>query len=170
MDVTMRNYWKNLVIGTAFLGLLAVIGGTFAKPLWAQVRAAMVRDIDTPALAPYRATVEFSLCCINDQRRLITVPVGKRLVLEHISYYSAGQTGDELIFGAFRNGQFGPMVVNFEIRPPHASAASGFTIQDGAMPVKAYFEPGDDVWLSVSHNSGVSRTIQVQVNGYFVTP
>lgn len=165
----MNHYKKHLAVWAAFLCLSAIIGGTLAKPLWAQVRATLVRDIDTPALAPFRATVDYPLCCINDQRKVITVPAGKRLVLEHMSYYSSGQTGDELIFVAVRHGQFGPLVATLDVHPAHVSAASGFVIQEASSLVKAYFEPGDEVWVSVSHSSGAARNVQMQINGYYVT-
>lgn len=166
----MQRYKKHLMACAVVLCLASILGDTLAKPLLAQVRATLVRDIDTPALAPFRANIEYPMCCINDQRRVVTVPAGKRLVVEHISFYSSAQTGDEIIFGALRNGQFGSLVVVFELHPPHVSASSGFTIQEGSQPVKAYFEPGDDVWVSVSKSTGLSRNVQVQVNGYFVTP
>src|SRR5258708_30270651 len=59
--------------------------GVFAKPVWAQVRAALVRDVDNPALAPFSGTVRFSFSGLNTQALLTTVPAGKRLVVEHVS-------------------------------------------------------------------------------------
>lgn len=168
----MKNWKHYAVIVMVLITAAIILGGVFAEPVWAQVRPALVRDIDTPALAPFTASVDYTLCCLNDQRLLTTVPAGKRLVIDHISYYSAGEAagGDELIFGALRNGQFGPLMVILEIHPPHASATSSFTIQDGSQPVKAYFEAGQEVWVSASHNTGGARSLQMRVTGHFITP
>lgn len=154
----------------ALLGVVGVVGAWFAKPVVAQVRAALVRDVDAPALSPFRATVNYQLCCLNDQRLLTTVPAGKRLVIEHISYLSFGPTGDQLVYAALRAGQFGPVHLVMGVNPLHASASSSFTIQDASQPVRAYFEAGEEVWVSASHNTGGNRQFELHVAGYYVTP
>jgi hypothetical protein len=161
---------RSVVIVAVLIAGAAILGGMFGQPVAAQVRAALVRDVDTAALAPISLTVEYSLCCINDQRLVTTVPAGKRLVIDHISYYSSGASSDQMIFGALRAGQFGPLRAILAVNPPHASAASTFTIQDGAQPVTTYFEAGEDVWVTVSHSTGGTRTFQVAVSGHLITP
>ncbi len=149
----------------------AILVGMLAQPVWAQVRAALVRDVDTPALAPFQASVDYNFTFINDQRLLTTVPAGKRLVIEYISFWSGGPTDDQLVFGALRNGQLGPITVVLEIHPPHPSALSStHTIQDGSQPVKAYFEPGEQVWVSASHNTNGSRSLYLRAIGHYITP
>lgn len=137
----------------------------------AQARPAMVRDVDAPALTPFRTGVTFSITGVNSSRLLTTVPVGKRLVIEHISYWGFSSTGTTFVFAALRTGEFGPMRSILEIRPPHASATSSFTIQDASLPVKAYFEAGEQVWVTVSKSSGSGdASIEVTVQGHLVTP
>jgi hypothetical protein len=166
----MNRAKKYLSVSAVLILTAAIVAAIFAKPVVAQVRAALVRDIDAPALAPFRASVDFNLAALNDQRLLTTVPAGKRLVIEYISYWSYGPTSDQLVFGTLRTGQFGPFAHIIQINPPHASATSTLFIQDASLPVKLYFEPGDEVWVSVSHNTGGSRQFQMFVNGYYVTP
>ena len=85
----------------------AKLCGVLAKPVWAQVRAALVQDSDNPALSPYRASIDMTPCCLFDGRLLTTVPAGKRLIIEHISCQSSGE-GGQMIAGvlerAVRNG------------------------------------------------------------------
>jgi hypothetical protein len=166
----MNRTKKYLSVSVVLILTAAIVAAIFAKPVVAQVRAALVRDIDTPALAPFRASVDFSLGALNDQRLLTTVPAGKRLVIEYISYWSYGPTTDQLVFGTLRSGEFGPFEQMIQINPPHASAASTLFIQDASLPVKVYFEAGEEVWVSVSHNTNGARQFQMIANGYYVTP
>lgn len=164
-----RSYKRiSIIVACSVLAsLFIVLGGREAVT---QIRAALVRDIDTPSLAPFRAAVDYQLSYLNDQRLLTTVPAGKRLVIEYISYWSGGATGDQMVYGSLRNGQYGPEMVMLEIHPPHASADSAFTIQDGSQPMKAYFEAGEQVWVSVSHNTSGFRDIRLQAFGHYITP
>lgn len=166
----MKNWKTRVAVAAVAVMAISVLGGLLAEPVWAQVRATLVRDIDAPALAPFSGAIEYSSTILNDQRLLITVPAGKRLVIEHISYYTASTTGDQFVFGALRRGQFGPLAIVLEVNAPHAAASTGFTIQDGSMPVKLYFEAGEEVWVSASHNTGSSRNFRLMAQGHYVTP
>ena len=75
-----------------------------------------------------------------------------------------------MVFGSLRNGQFGPNAVIVEVHPPHPSADPALSIQDASQPVKAYFEAGEQIWVSISHNTGSSREAEVRASGYLVTP
>src|SRR5262249_36263003 len=92
------------VLALVVIVVVAILGGVFAKPVLAQVKAALVRDADNPALAPFRGRVDFDLAATNDSRKMTTVPAGKRLVIEYVSWNSFTSTGDELIFGGLMNG------------------------------------------------------------------
>jgi len=164
------KFTRRLIASAAAVAAVATLGHFFAQPVLAQVRAALVRDVDNPALAPFTLDTTFSLTAVNSQQLLVTVPAGKRLVIENISYVSAGGASDQLVYGSLRNGEFGPIVVLLGINPPHASVTSGLTLQDGSQQSKAYFDSGQDVWASASHLSGSSRTIEVALSGYWITP
>ena len=165
------KHWKTYVAIGALLGAgIAMLGGALAQPVMAQVRAALVRDVDTPSLSPVRLAASYDLNSLNDQRLLTTVPAGKRLVIEYVSYWAYAATGTQIVFGALRNGQFGPLSVILEIHPAHTSAATGLFIQDGSQPVKAYFEAGEEVWVSASKSAGGLAHVEVFVQGHLITP
>jgi hypothetical protein len=164
------KYRRHIGAAIVLIAVTAVGGLIIQEPLMAQVRAALVRDADNPDLAPFRGGANFALTTLNTQQLLTTVPAGKRLVIDYISYWTFGPNGDELVFAALRAGQFGPLQVLLEINPPHASASSGLNIQDGTQAVRAYFEAGEEVWVSASHNTGVTRQFEVRVHGHYVTP
>jgi hypothetical protein len=146
----------------------AVIGSVFAQPLWAQVKAALVRDIDTPALAPFRGTISFTLPALNGNGGLLTtVPAGKRLVIEHVSYSAGLPTGQQVVYAALTAGSTTAHVL--QINVPHASVNPNFVIQDASQPLKAYFEAGDQVGVTMSQTGSVGN-VSLYATGYYVTP
>ena len=148
----------------------AVIGVCAISESIAQTRPALVRDVDTPALQPFRASLELTLAALNTQALVTAVPAGKRLVIENLSWNSGTATGTQLVFAALRLNQFGATQQIFQINPQHASASTSFLLQDGAQRVKLYFEAGEEVWLSATKNNGGTATINVAVQGYYITP
>jgi len=161
--------WKTLLWTSLAALAVAAVVGSLGPAAMAQVRAALVRDADNPALQPFRANADFSLTAINEQRLLVTVPAGKRLVIEHVSYYAYTQPGIQFVFAGLRSPQFGTFWQSIQINPPHASADSGFVIQDGSQPVRLYFEPGEEVWVSASTSAGGIRQFNIHISGYYVT-
>ena len=80
----------------AVLALLAALGSFYAKPLMAQVRAALVANVDEPARAPFQVTFDGS--CPADSCYLQTQPVpGKRLHVTHIASYTTVPFSAQLI-------------------------------------------------------------------------
>ena len=154
----------------AFLVCAGVAGLFVADDAAAQVRPAMVRNIDEPALQPFRAAREIYIDMVNEQLLVTTVPAGKRLVIEHISWYVGAQTGHELVFAGLRSPQYGPYYVYLQINPPHAAATTGYTIQDGSQSVKLYFEAGEQVWLSASRGPAGPVDFNIVIQGHFITP
>jgi hypothetical protein len=160
---------KHLLLAMTGLSIVVMLGLATPREAIAQSRAALVRDVDTPALQPFRAQSSFSLIAVNTQQLVTTVPAGKRLVIEYISWNAANTGSTQVVFAALRSSQFGAVQQNFQINPPHASATPGFTLQDGSIPVRVYFEAGEEVWASVSGNSP-GPTISMQLQGYIITP
>jgi hypothetical protein len=72
------------------LALLAVLGKFYAPPLMAQVRAALVQDVDQPARAPFQYTATVNIT--NFTYTAIPIPAGKRLVIDYVSLEGAAQT------------------------------------------------------------------------------
>lgn len=164
----MTTKSKLISVAVSVASVIA-LGHFFAKPTLAVV-AALVRDIDTPALAPFTGTASFNLTSLNTQQLITTVPAGKRLVITDFSYESGGDGAAQLVFIALRKGSLGQLVQVFGVNPPHASVTPGLTLQDGNQPCVTYFEAGDDVVISASYTGAGSRDMNVYVSGYFVTP
>ena len=164
-----RNWMVRLGLAAAVLSVVAILGSMAAEPVWAQVRAALVRDVDAPALAPVTLRREINFTALNNQSLLTTVPAGKRLVIDHVSYFSGGVNTGELIFIGLRSAEFGPILMYAEINRPHVSASSGLTIQDGSHPARAYFEAGQEVWLTASRSNAGDRTLSAVFTGHYVT-
>jgi len=129
----------------------------------------LVRDSDNPALAPFSGVVSFSFSALNTQGLLTTVPAGKRLVIENVSFVSGGSSSNQVVYAALRNSQFGTVVLVLPINAPHLSVTPGLTLQDNSLPVKAYFEAGQDVWVSASYTGG-TRDFTMYLTGYYITP
>jgi hypothetical protein len=160
---------KHLVLATTGLSIVIMLGLVAPREAVAQTRAALVRDIDTPALQPFRSQTSFSLTALNTQLLVTTVPAGKRLVLEYISWNATNVGSAQIVFASLRSSQFGAVQQNFQINPPHISVTPGFTLQDGTMPVRVYFEAGEEVWASVS-GTAAGSSITMQLQGFIITP
>jgi hypothetical protein len=160
------NHLARALIG---LSVAATLGLAIPCEAVAQSRAALVRDVDTPALQPFRAQAGLSLNALNTQQLVTTVPAGKRLVVEYVSWNASNSGSAQIVFAALRSAQFGAIQQYFQVNSPHASATPGFTLQDGSMPVRVYFEAGEEVWLTVSSNTTGSN-VSISLQGFLVTP
>ncbi|MGA2433923.1 MAG: hypothetical protein ABSG25_01420 [Bryobacteraceae bacterium] len=83
----MKN---RLLTLAAALALLGVLGKFYAPPLMAQVRPALVQDVDQPGRAPFQVTVPINIDNFNFTP--VTIPAGHRLVIDYISMSGATQT------------------------------------------------------------------------------
>jgi hypothetical protein len=161
--------WKNIVWVCVAALALSSLAASLAPPAIAQVRAAFVRDVDTPALQPFRSTVDIDFTGGTEQRLVTTVPAGKRLVIQNISYTAGTPTGTQLVFGGLRLAEFGTFTEFIKINPAHISPNPNFVLHDGSQPTTVYFEPGEPVWLSVATSSAAAGgSMRVTFSGYFV--
>ena len=82
---------KNKLLAFAgMLALVAVLGKFYATPLMAQVRAALVQDVDQPARAPFQAVV--SITSTTTGYIAVPIPSGKRLVIDQVTANGYAQT------------------------------------------------------------------------------
>src|SRR5262245_28788450 len=72
----MKNSMFTLAV---VLAVLAVLGRFYAEPVIAQVRAALVQNVDEPGRNP------FAVASSSQNFGLFTVPAGKRYVIEGFS-------------------------------------------------------------------------------------
>jgi hypothetical protein len=144
----MKN---KLLTMAATLVVLTGLGHYFAKPLLAQVRAALVRDVDNPALQP----VMFP---IGDNPQTFHVPAGKRLVIEYVSWRGTVNQGFVVAVGlnVKTNGVEGTHYIP-------GSPVSGENI--GGQKVSIMADPNTDV---VYQSAGSIGAALVLVSGYYV--
>lgn len=143
-----------------------------AQPALAQTRAALVQSVDEPGRNPYQESQSNPYCrgSTSCSFNFATVPVGKRLVLTHISGYV--DTGTGVLPNGFVSSGFGGS----------AYATLPFTGVRGATSalgtrifinhsVLAYFGPGEPI-NAVYHVNGSGDTFSggatLMLTGYFV--
>jgi len=136
----MKN---RLLMGAAALALLGTLGHFGAKPLLAQIRAALVKNIDERGRSPYMVQTEchsagqvIAFC----QASFPVVPANKRFVVEYVSGYLQAAHGK---FGGGFLQVPSAGVFNFPLQS-HFEATDTLN-QDAysvSMPAVFYYEPG----------------------------
>jgi len=169
---------SRLLTLAAASALLAVLGTYYAKPLLAQVRAAVVKNIDEPARVPYQARIVCSNAECNANAAggpfvsLPPIPDHSRLVIDQISLLIQTNATLNLVkLGKFEVSEGGSPIVPpftflpFTITPP------GYIVNQ---PVRYYFESGfitPAVELSITGpvtGSSLGILIEGMVSGYVV--
>jgi hypothetical protein len=79
------------------LALLAILGKYFAVPVMAQIRAALVQNMDEPGRRPYQVTVTLNPA-VDFKADFPAVPAGQRLVVQQIM---VSTTNNVNTYGAF---------------------------------------------------------------------
>lgn len=128
---------KRILFGASLVLVCAVV---LAQPLAAQIRAALVKEVDQPARQAVTIRKNTSSSIMED---VYTVPAGKKLVVEHMNCSVLG-SGD-IYVGIFKGGL---SHANIIYSVPLVSASSaGVRILDGQ--TKLYFDPGAVVTLRI---------------------
>jgi hypothetical protein len=141
----MKNRLLQLAAG---LALMAVLGKFYAVPLIAQVRAAVVKNIDERGRAPYIVSATcfsrpFSGVCMAS---FPAVPANRRLVVEYVN----GQLDAD--HGLFSSAYLSvPSASSFPIRlASHVESFDDFRdLYSISMPVVFYYEAGQMPVVSV---------------------
>jgi len=144
------------------LAVLAVLGHFYAKPLLAQVRAALVQDVDNPARHPFYLELDAT----PGGNSTYTVPSGQRVIIEFISQsIDVGQpfsgTAESIFFLMIQPPNHGPT--------QYHSLYATFPGRLGGMqtPVRIYVDPGATLTTG-GFEQGNSFT-QTFMSGYTVT-
>ena len=162
----MKN---RLLTFAGVLALLATLGHFYAKPLMAQIRAAIVKNIDERGRTPYQVnlhcqTPSLSFCTANG----VVVPAGKRLVLTGINgvvVVNSQLTGFDLTI-TFTGGPVGFLVF---LQPPTFLYNDGtYNHYQFSQPLTNYVDAGGTpVWeVSTVNSNGVA--IDGTMTGYLV--
>ena len=146
------------------LALLAVLGHFYAVPLMAQIRAALIKNIDEKGRNPYQQSgatdcTGLGLCDLA----FPAVPAGKRLVVEHVSGNFNPNPGAAMN-AIFLEGAGGFAVFSF----PGSSMATPQLVAVN-QPVLAYFESGQTPFIRVAWNSTANTgAFSAVITGYLV--
>jgi hypothetical protein len=170
----MKKWKTHLVFGAVLIVAVAVLGGQFAQPVLAQIRAALVRDVDNPALDPVRTPFVISLQPFEGVKVVdgLVVPPGKRLVIENASIWTFC-TGTDRITGVWLRPKVNPQLVYILLDP----AANEFRPILGNSVVaaynrtlKVYFNPGEQLTAEVYADGNANfKSANIYLQGHYVT-
>ncbi len=170
----MNNFTLRRAPAIGLALVMATLCGLVSLPTQAQVaKPALVRDIDNPALQPFRDYIAANLLSTEFDKIVNgpTVPAGKRLVIENASVWALTSLND--------------FVTGIWLTVPTASPQT-FVLLDPAdterkpisganavaaynRPVKLYFNPGEQLQLHVfTDGTAGPKLVNVYLNGYYV--
>ena len=161
---------KKLLTVVGALAVLAILGAFYAKPLLAQVRAALVQDIDNPARHPwYVALHEVSADGLYTS---YTVPAGMRVVVEFASQLIVTAETGAMPNGVVQSTLYVPGPSPATILQEHSivTQLNGFTQGGSQTPMKMYLDPGTTLYAVVSGCvCNFPVIMDTYLSGYYVT-
>ena len=156
-----------LLTFAASLALVAVLGHFYAKPLLAQVRAALVSNVDDPGRIPYSYAITCSFTGARCISELPKVPAGKRLVIENFSglvYESL--PGGTLLIPSLNSG---PKSVF--LPATYAGSQNGHNVFVFSQRMLGFYDPGEFPFAQIqlgNNDFDVSSYAQYLVTGYML--
>lgn len=164
--------WK-LVCSAAAAAALNI---ALTMPAHAQAKAALTRDIDRSSAQPVHG-----ICGESDASSgflkctLYTVPAGKRLIVETVSYEAvtaAGSVVTSVLFGqdykgtSYLNMGFGNV---FNIQPTYKYEQDGYRVYGGTQALRMYIDENNTLAAGGAHG-GAYRYYgwQLSFSGYLV--
>ena len=137
--------------------------GTSKSPLGV-TSPLMIRDLDNPARQPFRIVTT-----VNNAI-LVTVPAGKRLVVEFASGFfqiNSFANVSGLPAMILKVNQSGTLVFQHEIAPQLVYSVTGGTVYLMSQQLRMYVGAGEELQISFPSGSGLISN-RVSVTGYFV--
>jgi hypothetical protein len=129
-----------------------------------------VQDVDNPAFQPFQREFIFTFPAgfLGDNEDF-TVPAGKRLVIEFVSFryhIPAGQT-PALNFLQIGNVSYYFSMTQQAANQPHTDGPQDLWV--GTSPTRLYVNPGVNLRVAVRKNSAVGTGLgSVSISGYYV--
>lgn len=163
-----------------YLGILAVIvavgivfGGFLAEPIVAQIRAAFVKDLNNPAYQPFAVNsgvATFPSSSTSVTQTLLTVPAGKRAVIEHFSCINfLAATNNFVRFEILYTSAGGAKAHQFVNTRVGESFVAGVDIWSLSQPVRAYADPSTTISVNAFRRSGTGLGgIECELSGHLV--
>ena len=165
------NRWKCCLYAALAVSALSVAGVFGAKPLMAQVRAALIQNVDEPGRNPYQET-QFATCAgQNCNFTFEPVPAGKRLVLTHVNGYvdvKGGTFPNSYLQSSFGGSQYATVFIPGE----KGTVFSNSTRIVYNANVQAYFGPGEQpsaAYLLFSTPDLFNGGALLSLTGYYVS-
>lgn len=159
-----RSMRLELVLGAALVALLA------SSPAPAQTRPALVKDVDSPASQPFGAVATPPFSGLGATGTLLTVPAGKRAVVEHFSCINFLDSANNFVRlelhytvgGILRRQQFVHERVG-------TSLIAGIDVWSFSQPVRVYADAGTAIQVSAIRRSSTgSAGIECHISGHYV--
>jgi len=157
-------------VAVAVLAVGALVPGVAAE---AQTRAALVRDVDTGALQPFRELISVS-ANPSESFKFVNgpvVPAGKRLVIENVSVWALMYSSSDDVTGLWLTVQGVPTFAMMDPNSTERKILSGPSkVAAYNRVVKLYYNAGETVQLQVYfEGTAGSKLVNVYLNGYYVT-
>jgi hypothetical protein len=150
------------------LALLAVLGRFYAVPVMAQVRAALVKNIDERGRIPY---TQFAFCSDplsgSCTASFSAVPSNKRLVIEHVNLFVDMQSSSSLLSNVLFGDNFGaPLYIFGQLQSSNISEGNIYVANQ---PLLAYFEAGQTPFFgAAAQSTGSPILARLWITGYLV--
>ena len=162
----MNRWPKQKTLGVAVLALGALLTAISAGPAVAQIRAALVSDINNPARQPVRLsfteTLTDGFSQVSFGTTIYTVPAGKRLVLEHLYADAFAPSAQGVNVALLDPNYF------FPIEQRHA-VPFGLFMHQSSTTVRIYYDPGATVRVvTYRYPTTGSAEVTVRLNGHLV--
>ncbi len=170
----MNGLLRRLVVVASILLIVASIVTITRSDVVAQIRAALVKNVDQPGRTPYQQSVEFDPASGSFTRfYLVTfpaVPAGKRLVVEHVSAMigvTAGGQPDFLAFGDFYTLNTNNIALVNPVWTSKSTAVGPYWMAD--RDVLVYYEPGVTPKIKIGSSTDFSHANSIlNVHGYLI--
>jgi hypothetical protein len=189
MQIALRSLLKKalgvLAVMAGILAAAGVVSSMIAEDAIAQIRAALVKNVDAPGRAPYQQMVPFApgsfgascpgafpwtACVVS----FPPVPAGKRLVVEHVTMMFHGfQPTFFTVGNQSTSDDFPDPFTGSHVAVMKPDFASGGNTNAGPRwfidrPIRVYFEPGDTPKLTVGSTGIGGGPGKASIHGYLI--
>jgi hypothetical protein len=172
----MTKTLRTLALMAAFVVSVVGVSALLSEQAIAQIRAALVKNVDEPGRAPYQQMVEFnqvagfgancpvSTVCIVS---FAPVPAGKRLLVEHVTLLI---NGFQPTFVSFGDGNLLNVQNVAIVKPDFAQGPSNTGGQSWLMDrvIRVYFEAGATPKLKVGTTAFSNHSSNASLHGYLI--
>lgn len=179
----MSKLVKPMLFAAAAIAGAVAISMMTPRELLAQVRAALVRDVDHPARQPVYLRGSFQIVpgnltgsdplqiCTGSSTCVSAVPAGKRLVIEFITVrISAYSTPSAIITHMVIRTDFGPGNTEYYLDVPfQGTMSNGDRLYRANHMVRMYSDPGGGVFAQSGRSpTGELANVTLGGTGYLV--